>query len=530
VIARRPVAAATLLAAVLNVLWALFLARDAGDLAAQYAWTNFVMKYPGSAYNLSWYGGMHPASYSLMSPYVMGALGVRTTAVVAGTLSAALAARLLVRCGIARPLLPSLWTAFALCCDVASGRVTFALGVLFMLVATDVVLAPGRARRAVWASVLGVLSTMSSPVAGLFVEVLAAALFFTRRRRDAYILAAGPPAVIGATALLFPFYGVQPFAWYFALLPFTAAVATALLVPRGWRTVRAAAWVYATGTALSWAIPSPVGSNDERLALLFGGTVLLCAVLARGALGRRKTVALYVAFGCVATWQVATPVTDFVRTAPIAKTVSDSGPLLTELSRLRADTGRVEVVPLRSHWEASGIAPYVNLARGWNRQADVELNPLFYNGTLTPATYHAWLRTWSVGYVVLPNGTPDMAGVAEAKIVKSGQSWLTPVWHDPGWTVYRVADPQPLATPPATVQSATPALLTVQVPQAGAVLLRIPYSPWLGIEGVQGAGGMVHGCLEQSGAWTKLFVPRAGTYHIGARYALTRGTPCRTGD
>lgn len=204
----RPVVAATLLAAVLSLIWALFLANDAGDLAAQYAWTDFALKHPDSAYNLSWYGGMHPASYSLFSPYVMGLLGVRTTAVLAATLSATIAARLLVRSGIARPLLPALWAAFSLWCDVASGRVTFALGILFGLAAADLVLKDlvpearipramipralvPSTRRLVAASFLGALATACSPVAGLFVEVLAAALFLTGRRRPR---TSSPPA------------------------------------------------------------------------------------------------------------------------------------------------------------------------------------------------------------------------------------------------------------------------------------------------------------------------------------------------
>ena len=47
---RRPAVLAASLAAVLGLVWALWLARDAGDLAAQYAWTAFVRRHPGAAY------------------------------------------------------------------------------------------------------------------------------------------------------------------------------------------------------------------------------------------------------------------------------------------------------------------------------------------------------------------------------------------------------------------------------------------------------------------------------------------------
>ena len=52
----------------LYVVWAVFLATGGGDLAAQQAWAGFAERHPTSAYNLFWYGGMHAANYSLLSP------------------------------------------------------------------------------------------------------------------------------------------------------------------------------------------------------------------------------------------------------------------------------------------------------------------------------------------------------------------------------------------------------------------------------------------------------------------------------
>lgn len=529
---RHPVLLATAAAGVLHVLWAFFLAKDSGDMAAQYAWTNFIRAHPSASYNLSWYGGMHPASYSILSPYIMAALGVRTTAVIAGTLSATLAAVLVLRSGVKRPLIPVLWTVFALWCDVVSGRVTFALGVLFGLVATVLLFPPERAvrghnSRLATATALSALATMCSPVAGLFMLVVAAALFLTKRRKDAYVVAAAPPLVVGATSLLFPFYGVQPFSWYFAIIPLGTAVVVALVVPQAWRSVHLGAIVYAAGVALTWIVPSPIGSNVERLALLFGGTVLLMVAMG-STYGTRRTVALWLAFAGVAVWQITKPVVDQITTSAVSSTVKNSGSLISELSKVRADRGRVEVVPMRSHWEASGLSPYVNLARGWNRQADVERNPLFYKGTLTANSYRDWLRHWSVNYVVLPVADePDGAAVAEAKIVAAGQSWLRPVWHDAEWKVYEVTGADPLADPPAVVDEAGPADLTVTMPRSGSTLLRIPWSPVLGIEG---ATDNKHGCLTSDGDWTRLYAPTAGTYKIGGSYGAIRGTQCDKDD
>lgn len=508
------VVAATAAAAALHVLWALVLADGGGDLAAQYGWADFALRHPGDAYNLAWYGGMHPASYSVIAPYLMALFGVRTVAVVAGTASAALTALLLVRSGISRPLAPALWAAFSLACNAVSGRVTFALGVLFGLAAVTAVFIRGsRTLRGAAVLALGLLATLASPVAGLFLEVVAAAMFLTGRRRAACALAAGPPVVVGASALLFPFKGVQPFPWFLVPAPVLGAVALAVLAPRPWRTVRAGAVVYAVGTVLTWLIPSQVGSNVDRFALLFGAAMLLAAAM------ERRILLLYAAFAATVVSQVVRPVFDVVNTS--SRHPYPAG-VIAELKRLRADRGRVEVVPERDHLEAAQFAPHVILARGWNRQADVDRNTLFYDGALTPDEYHAWLLRWSVGYVVLPDAIPDWPGVQEARIVRSGLPWLRQVWSDGHWRVYRVTDARPLADPPTTVERAADGEIDVSVPRGGWVLLRVPWSPWLGVlDGSAGAG-----CLARAGEWTRLHAPVPGRYRIGAPYRLPRGAPC----
>ncbi|GAB3968862.1 MFS transporter [Actinoallomurus acanthiterrae] len=509
----HPIALATAAAAILHLLWAFYAATDGGDLAAQYAWTRFAFRHPGSAYDFAWYGGMHPASYSVLAPYLMALIGVRTAAVIAGTLSAALVALLLVRSGISRPLAPALWAAFSLSCNAVSGRVTFAVGLLFGLAAVTVVFVPRGPRplRAAAVITLGLLATLASPVAGLFLEVVAAALFLSRRRQAAYAVAAGPPVVVAGSALFFPFSGVQPFAWYLVVAPLIASLALAKYAPREWRIVRMGAVVYAIGTVLTFIIPSQVGSNVDRMALLFAGPVLLAAAM------RRRMVILYVAFAATVISQIVRPVFDLVNTAA---NVGHTTSLVNELRRVRADRGRVEVVPERTHLEASELASEVNLARGWNRQADVQRNAVFYDGTLTPDTYHAWLRRWAVGYVVLPSAQPDWQAEEEARIVGAGQPWLKPVWQNRHWRLYRVTDAVPLADPPATVDQALDNELDVTVTTAGSVLIRVPWSPWLKV--LDGRPG----CLAKAGDWIRLYAPEPGKYRIAAPYRLPRGSSC----
>ncbi|MEU0148651.1 MFS transporter [Streptomyces sp. NPDC006288] len=561
-IRRHPVLFTTLVAAAVHLLWFLFFANSGGDIAAQDAWAEFVGRHPGTAYNLAWYGGMHPVSYSVVSPYLMSVLGVRTTMMVVGTVSSALTALILVRVPAVRnPLACALAGVFAYLCNALSGRVTFGLGMMFALGAVAAVFCwPHRWRykrwaKAVVAAPLAGLATAGSPVAGLFLGVVAAALFLNKRRPGSYALGLAPVAVVVLSAWLFPFSGTQPMAIGTLSLPFLYSVFVFFLVPREWHTVRTAAAVYGVGTLLTYVVDSQIGSNVSRMAMLFAGVVLLAA-LPYTAPRTRRWYALLVVFAGLNFWIGFKGVDDIVRTAPTASWNRELAPLVNQLQKAGAERGRVEVVPASSHREASALAPYVNLARGWNRQADMKRNPLFYDDTLDAVNYREWLDRWAVHYVVLPTGKPDSGAEQEAGLVEKGQPYLKAVWSDANWKLFRVLDPVPLADPPATVERAGDDELTIRVQTAGRVLIRIPYSRWLAV--VDGEGRSVarpqeteaskkrsaedesvtkdfvndHGCLikvDEDGdgdEWTELLAPRPGVYRLAAPYQLQPGTPC----
>ncbi|MEO3765693.1 MFS transporter [Streptomyces sp. B8F3] len=582
-LAQRPVLTTLVTAGILHLLWLLLLANEGGDLAAQDAWAEFAGRHPSTAYNFAWYGGMHPVSYSVVSPYLMAVLGVRTTMVLAGTLSAGVLALILARCRqVPRPLVPSLFGAFALVGNAASGRVTFALGLLFALVAIALVFPgdrddeddghggagageKGRRRVGGWRGTAVVLTSMlataASPVAGLFAGVVAAGLFLQKRRTEAYLLGAAPPVVVALSSWLFPFQGNMPMPWISAVAPMITAALIWLMAPESWRTVRICAALYFLGTLGAWVIPSPVGSNIERFALIFGGTVLLVIAQTgtRPAAPRvmRSVAAAYLAFAAITVWVIVKPVVDLVLTSPTAAWTRELAPLVDQLQQVDAEAGRVEVVPVRSHREASALSPYVSLARGWNRQADLDRHEIFYDGSLNPKTYHTWLKTWAVRYVVLPvEDRPDTGAHEEAKIVAKGQPYLTEIWADANWRLFRVNDPTPLVEAPAEVRRADEGELVIDVKYAGPVLVRVPFSPWLGLvdedgEGVEapqvlegdGSDGAdvdgvrewsesgqlyvnLEGCVTKAGEWTRLHAPRPGTYRISAPYQLPRGTHC----
>jgi len=124
--------------------------------------------------------------------------------------------------------------------------------------------------------------------------------------------------------------------------------------------------------------------------------------------------------------------------------------------------------------------------------------------------YHDWLRYNAVRYVAISAATPDSAAAAEATLVRDGQPWLVPVWRDAFWRLYRVAGTYPLASPPGTVISTTPAQITLRLSRAGATIVRVHWSPMLRSTG--------SGVLARRGAWTSLTAPRAGTYTLSAPY------------
>ncbi|MFF4502781.1 MFS transporter [Streptomyces sp. NPDC001401] len=557
---RHPVLSLTALSGVLHIVWFFTFANSGGDLAAQDAWAEFVGRHPDSAYNLAWYGGMHPVSYSVVSPYLMSVLGVRTTMMIAGTFSAGLLTMVLIRSrSVKNPLWASLAGLFAFLCNAVSGRVTFGLGTMFALGAVAVVFCwPYKWRYKRWAKALcaaplAALATMSSPVAGLFVGLVAVALFLQKRRPGAWALGLTPAAVVAVSAWLFPFSGTQPMTIWSVILPFLYAVLAFALVPKEWTTVRLTSAVYGLSVLAVWLVSSQIGSNITRLAMLFAGVTLVAALPFTVPRSRKWYVTVLALVGFVG-WIGFKSVDDIIHTSPAASWARELAPLVNELQGVGAEKGRVEVVPARSHREASALAPYVNLARGWNRQADMERNPLFYDDTLNSANYHEWLQRWAVHFVVLPKGEPDGdGGERERELVQRGMPYLKQIWGDANWQLFRVTDPTPLADPPATVDRAAQGELTIEVKRAGRVLIRVPYSPWLGLVDAKGKGVKppqetyaskhradgtpksfynVNGCLMQTeeddkgDKWTLLLAPKAGTYRLGAPYQLPRGTPC----
>ncbi|GAA3499866.1 hypothetical protein GCM10019016_069710 [Streptomyces prasinosporus] len=526
-------------------VWGAVLATGGGDLAAQVAWAEFARTYPGYAYNLFWYGGLHAANYSVISPYLMAALGVLPVTLLSGLTASWLAGAVVQRTGVRRPVWPALVVMFSLWCQVVSGRSTFMLGSAFAMGAVLAVLSGRGGRHLTAAALAAALATMGSPVAGLFLLVVGAGYLLMREWGRALALSLPPVAVVATTTLLFPFEGEQPMAFARIWPPVLLCAVVILVAPKAWRLLRYAAAVYALGVVLCYLIASPIGTNVERLTELAAPAALLAMAMYRwdGHEGddregndreedgtppvrrslarltpRRRKVGCAVALALALTWLSGKTIADIVTNTKVPEWAVRTDGVVNELKRLNAERTRVEVVPARDHREAAILAPYINMARGWNRQADVERGRLFYEGhggtevpegTFTSKAYSDWLSQWAVGFVVLVNGEPDGPAKLEHALVSSEPDYLDLVWEDANWKIYRVKNATPLVDEPASVVSSDGANLVVRMPRPGTVTVRIAYSPWLWAD---------NGCLADEGEFTRLTVQEAGDVRISSLY------------
>jgi hypothetical protein len=497
----------------------LLMAAYGTDLAAQ-AWRSvFATRWPASAYDFNWYAGVHPASYSLLAPYMYSTIGLRPVAGTATFVTALFAGDAFRRTRLPHATAAGAWLAVSLTANLIAGRATFATGTVFAAAALWLVLAvpTASARRDVPVALLALLSSLASPVSGLFLGVIAAAMVIVPGRRwTGLALGAGAGVPLLAIPLLFPNYGVQPMSWDIWVAPFFGSLILAA-VTRDRPVIAVSCLVYAVGVSAAWAAPTPVGSNVERLGLLLVGPLLIG--VAAGRAGRPLAVVLVL----VALWQVRQPVTDISHGPDPMADPAYNQPVLVELVALRASLTRVEAVPERDHWEAVRLAAQVPLARGWMRQLDTVRDSLFYSGAnqathLSPERYHRWLHDEAVGYIAVSTRPADWASAEEAHLVRAGQPWLKPVWSGEHWRLWRVTDATPLVSAPAAVIASTPASVTVRTPRGGDVLLRYHFSPWMSVSD--------GGCVAPQGEWTRLHLPAAGTYRVDATYRWSRGDRC----
>ena len=561
---------------ILHLWWRWGIATTGGDLAAQDFWAEQVRAHPGVAYNFAWYGGLHPVSYSAITPYVMGHLGVRPTGVICGVVSSVIVVMILRRMiDIRHVFWPSMVAMLALWCNTVSGRITFSFGLMFALATVWVLVSRLQPRwlRAVLIVIGAVVATAGSAVAGLFLGLMAGGLWLSHRRSEAYLLGFPPAIYEIATSFTFPFQGDQPYPWYLVLPTVVAGYAVWATAPRDWKWVRRGSLVYIAAVIAASLITSPIGSNIDRMAMIFAPVflwVILESGRARDPLARIPRLKAIPVWGFVTFMFLGSFSWNFIQAGLDIGTNSSATALDTAqqsvvdvLNAHHAGLSMIEFVPTKSHREASEFSPYFNIARGWNRQADAERDAVFYNQKqpLTADTYDRWLHRWPIGYVVLPPGgrdNLDYAAKAEGDLVASDPSFLHKIWSTDGWSVYAVVDPTPVIEAPGVLKEFAADHITLDVPKAGTYLIRVYYADVLALldptgsvypaprKDAEGHYVNLYGCLtkkplpipdladplpngaQTTDSWTALVAPKAGRYVIEGPWSIDGGTACPT--
>jgi len=504
-----PVALAAVLAAVYVIT-----SPPSLDLAAHLLRAKLFADEGFGIWNNWWYGGHTVLLYSVLFPAVAAGIGPQVAAAIAAVLAALLFDVMVRERWGERAWLGSLWFAAGTATDLYTGRLTFAFGLAPALAAALAI----QRRRPGWACALALLSALCSPVAALFAALAGAAygtaaVLRRRRRREMLVgvaVALSAVVPVGALALVFPEGGTEPFAFSVLWPVLLMALGAMVLIDRREHTLRAGVVLYTVGCVISFAVATAIGSNAARLGELLAGPLAALLLWPR----RRWLLLALVAPLLYVQWHA--PVRD-LSTALGDPSGSSTyyRPLTSFLARQPGPPFRVEIPFTQFHWEAYAVAPRFALARGWERQLDIEYNHLFYGGQLNAATYYAWLRRLAVRFVAVADSGLDYSAVREAALIDSGLSYLKLVDRTRHWRVYRVLGATPLAQGAATARAVGPNWLTLQAAGPGAVYLRVHFTPYWAI--VKGSG-----CVAPDGQFTRLALRRGGPVKLAIRFSLGR--------
>jgi hypothetical protein len=305
-----------------------------------------------------------------------------------------------------------------------------------------------------------------------------------------------------------------------------AAAAIPFFSPRD-RVLQVACVLYILVAFGSFLVHTPFGGNTVRLGQLIGGPLVLCAVLARPPRGlpwRAGAVALLVA---LLWWQWVPILREYNKVADDPSTqASFHEPLVDYIAANPGAPARIAIPQMRSQWESYYVAKEFPAARGWLRQVDVKLNPLFYDGDLTPERYREWLRENAVRWVAVPDAPIGYGGKDEVELIDRGLPYLSGPERAGHWRVYEVRDPQPFVLPEGSARiaatEARPDQVDLDVERPGSAIVRVHFTPYWRLDGP--------GCVERAGDWTRVTARQPGTTRLVTTFSpkrvIDRGQRC----
>jgi hypothetical protein len=492
--ARADRARISLLASAVVLVWWTVLQPRTADLAVQVYRTGLFERVGWVLWDNNWFGGHPLPGYSLLTPWLMAHAGIAVTGAVAAATTTIAFATIIRTLRPRARMWPTAWVAWAAVGDLLIGRVTYAVGLAFAVLA---VLALVRAKPWYIACALGILSAAASPVAGLFLAMAMGIWWTVERRRVLLLVAAAAGTMTIGCAVLFGDGGAQPYAAGPAALAIAIALALRLRVARDELFARRALLAYALACAASWLLPTPMGSNIARLGVAFAVPLALVA--------RRRSPGPYLSLIAAAAslWLIFAPATEIAKSLGAPEThASFYTPMLRQLQRRLTRPGRVEVVPSATRWEAVYVAERFPLARGWETQLDRARNKLFYERGLDAARYLRWLRFNAVEFVALSRAPKERWGRAEERLLRRGVAGLRLVWASRAWRLYAVRAARPLASGAQVTRLGVSAIV-MHAGAPGAVVLRVRWSRyWDGGPGVciaRRPDGFMNLTLKRSG-------------------------------
>jgi hypothetical protein len=515
-------AAGTAAALAALLLW---VGPPGNDIAAHVYQRTLFLKHGFVLWNNFWYAGRYSfITYSVLYYPLSALLGIKVLALASVTVAALVFAVVIGREWGPAARWSSRTFAVLWAGTILSAAFPFALGIALGLLALSTLQQGKRGRFAV----LTVLTLASSPLAFLFLVVVLAGLAITRRPRRSEL--ALPAVVIGSAMLgeiilmrLFPSGGHFPYhpAQLILALAFCFLGALMTRAAQGARPLLGLFCVYFLACVFSFAIPTELGSNVERLRYV----AIPLALLAVSVAGWRPLAVALPLLAVAGFWNVKPLVANYQRAAADpAASVRYWQPAISFLHGRLTPSYRVEVVDTLEHWPAVYFPEAgVPIVRGWYRQNDFPANELLYDEQLGPRAYQRWLRSLGVEYVVLSEAPPDYSSRGEALLLRSGTSGLRPVFYTPKVTVYELPHPTAVVTGPAVagVRTMGATRLSIHVAAAGRYRVAVRFSPyWRTLEG----------CVSRApDGMTRVTAFHAGRIDLDFKVNVHRGFEALTG-
>ncbi|HEX7094574.1 MAG TPA: hypothetical protein VF183_01735 [Acidimicrobiales bacterium] len=486
---RRDTTIAVAVLALAVGLWAL---RWRGvDYPAHIYRVDLVRRHGLALWNANWYGGHHTPGYGLVFPWIASITGLAVPAIASTVGSVLLFSRLMRRAAMPHVATGTCAFAFLMLVNLYEGRLPFALGVLFGLLAVTF----ASSRRWALAVIATLIATLSSPLAGAFAALAFATWALVQPRTRLRDVLRKPGTFLAAVAITpivvfaewFPQGGWFPYRGGELLLALAAGALVWWLLPPPLAAVRWGFTLAAVVAVPLYFVPNPMGGNLSRLAVI-GAPILFCAP--------RTRPLLHVAVGLTLVFWQAKPLMYLPeRVEDPSSKAEYHQPLIDAVESLADGPVRIEIPFTDAHWEAAYVAAELPLARGWERQLDHRYNQVLYDVDLDHTAYREWLVDNGVSYVAVPDVELERSAEREAALAADAP-YLRLVWQNANWKLYEVLGSPGLLTGPGTLLELNGDIVRVSVEKPGLFTLRVRYSSHLTVLDERG-------CVAETAAgWT----------------------------